>query len=381
MFFILSGDPSQPQVGLSHLLTAPEIGAAAITALFTLAAILLKDYLLKRINEGRSDRRGEAAIYRRYSNPLVTSTVSLLHRLNEILFVEHRPIYLTNAHRVGLKQGLGRSYLSYKKLSTVYRLAAVLGWIRACRREFSYLRIADRKGAQLIDDAIGSFEKALADGGWVEQERVVRLCELWQLGVLESRGNAEGIDRLGTKVNNIFWEILDATEKDKEDSPGLERETKIRLCRKTADCLTSHLNTNPIADASLDRTWEEAFSIITMREAWIYRDWQGAIGDIMTRRAQTDDRHFEVIGYGEFEQFLVSGTEAEKLAVERLLSIFEGLDLAIADRFDCRPRQLRAIAKSTAEIILAINKTQGRHSIVSQFSADLATRIVREIAR
>jgi len=349
VFFVYSGDPSQSQAKLSHWMTAPEIGAAAITALFTLAAILLKDYLLKRINEGRSDRRSEAAIYRRYSNPLVTSTVSLLHRLNEILYVEHRPIYLMKAHHIGPKQGLGRSYLSYKKLSTIYRLAAVLGWIRACRREFSYLRIADPKGTQLVDDAIGSFERALADGGWVEQERVLRLCELWQLGNSGSWGKAEGIECLGTKANNIFWKILEETNKDKEDSPSLEREIKIRLCRMTADCITSHLKTNPITDAALDRTWEEALNIITMREAWIYRDWQSAIGDVMTRRSQAEERHFEVIGYGEFELFLASGTEAEKLAVERLLSIFDGLDFSIEDRFDCRPRQLKAVARSTAE--------------------------------
>ena len=79
------------------------------------------------------------------------------------------------------------------------------------------------------------------------------------------------------------------------------------------------------ADAALDRTWEEALNILTMREAWIYRDWQSAIGDVMTRRLQAEERHFEVIGYGEFELFLASGTEAEKLAVERLLSIFDAL--------------------------------------------------------
>jgi hypothetical protein len=379
MLFIFSVDPSQSQAGLSQWITGPEIGTAAITALFTLAAILFKDYLLKRIDEVRSDRKSEAAIYRLYSNPLVTSTVSLLHRLNEILFVEHRPVYLTKEHQVGSKQGLGRSYVSYKKFSTIYRLAAVLGWIRACRREFSYLRIADPESTQLVDDAIVSFEKALADGGWVEQERVHRLYELWQLDNSKPLVETEDIEHLGTKVNNVFWEILEATNMEKKDSSSLEREIKIRLCRMTADCITSYLKTNPITDAALDRTWEEALNIITMREAWIYRDWQSAIGDVMTRRSQADERHFEVIGYGEFELFLTNGTEAEKLAIERLLSIVDGLDLSIEDRFDCRPRQLRSVAKSTAEIILAIHRTQGKRSIVPQYSVDLASEVIRKL--
>jgi hypothetical protein len=101
----------------------------------------------------------------------------------------------------------------------------------------------------------------------------------------------------------------------------------------------------------------------------------------MTRRSQADERHFEVIGYGEFELFLASGTDAEKLAVERLLSIFDGLDLSIEDRFDCRPRQLRSVARSTAEIILAIHRTQGRRSIVPQYSVDLASEVIRKVAQ
>jgi hypothetical protein len=267
-------------------MTAPAIVAAAITAALTLVGILIKDYLLKRLDEGRSERKDEAAVYQRYSHPLVTSAVSLLHRFNEILFVEYRPIYLTYTHRVDPEQGFARSYLSYKKLSTIYRLAAMLGWIRACRREFSYLRIANQKGTRIIDQAIGSFEKALADGNWVEQERANRLCELWQLGISASLRDFENIERLGTKVNNVYWEILKASNLEKEDSANLDGDVKILLCRQTADCITSHLKTNPVSDEALDRTWRDAFRIITMREAWIFRDWQSAIGDIMTHASQ-----------------------------------------------------------------------------------------------
>jgi hypothetical protein len=91
-------------------------------------------------------------------------------------------------------------------------------------------------------------------------------------------------------------------------------------------------------------------------------------------------RDFEVIGYGEFELFLASGSDAQKLAAERLLSVFDGLDLSIEDRFDCRPRQLKAIARSAAELVLAIHQTQGRHSIVPQSALDLAEKITNKRA-
>ena len=375
----IAGTVATADAPIASWISAPAILAAALTAVFTLVGILFKDLFLKRLEEGRSDRRAETAIYERYSNPLVTSAISLLHRLNEILFKEHRPIYLQKRTRLAQGADLHRSYLFYKRLSTAYRVAAVLGWIRACRREFSYLRIAEPVKAQDVDRAIESFEKALADGGWVEQERVLRLCELWQLGRMSPLGANDGVERLGVKINNLLWDILDESHSAKEDAAALRDEMKRDLCRRTADCITSFLSTNPVSDTSMDRTWPDAFNIITMREAWIYRDWQSAIGDLMTRTSELGARGFEIVGYGEFEQFAGSGTEQQKAALDRLLAVFDGLDLSIQDRFDCRPRQLRAVAEATAKLVLAIHRTQAKCSIVPNFAVSLAENMISKV--
>ena len=96
MLFIFSVDPSQSQAGLSQWITGPEIGTAAITALFTLAAILFKDYLLKRINEGRSDRKSEAAIYRR--------ALDILGKPAErVLFIDDRAENVAGAAAAGMQ--------------------------------------------------------------------------------------------------------------------------------------------------------------------------------------------------------------------------------------------------------------------------------------
>lgn len=356
--------------------TAPAIVAAVITAVFTLVIFLVKDLLLKRLDEGRSDRRAETAIYERYSNPLLSSAISLLHRLNEILFKEHRPVYLQKRASLVSGEDLHRSYLYYKRLSTAYRIASVLGWIRACRREFSYLRVAEPVKAQDVERAIESFEKALADGGWVEEERVLRLCELWQLGDTPSLRCGDGAERLGVMVNNLLWDVLDESRCAKEDATELSDDLKRRLCRQTADCITTFLRTNVVSEASMSRTWSDAFRIITMREAWIYRDWQSAIGDVMTRKSDLGVRSFEVIGYGDFEQFSSGEGEPQKLALKRLLAILDGLDLSIQDRFDARPRQLRAVVKATAELVLAVNRTQDRKSIAPKFAVSLAENIL-----
>lgn len=365
-----------PTTANASWVTAPAVVAAAITAVFTLVIFIVKDLLLKRLDEGRSDRKAETAIYERYSNPLVTSAISLLHRLNEILFKAHRPIYLETRATQASGEDLYRSYLYYKRLSTAYRLASVLGWIRACRREFSYLRVAEPVKAQNVEKAIESFEKALADGGWVEQERVLRLCELWQLGDLSSLQGGDGVERLGVQVNNLLWDVLEKSRYAKENATELSEEVKQSLCGQTAECITKFLNTNSVSETSISRTWPDAFRIITMREAWIYRDWQSAIGDVMTRKSELGIRNFEVIGYGDFEQFGSSESEPERVTLRRLLAIFDGLDLSIQDRFDSRPRQLRAVAKATAELVIAVHKTQDKNSIVPMSAVTLAEKML-----
>ncbi len=82
--------------------TAPSAVAALITSLLTITGIALKDYLFKLLEERRSETRTQSAIYERYSHPLVTSAVSLLSRLHEILHQQHRPVYLLGA---GLSMG------------------------------------------------------------------------------------------------------------------------------------------------------------------------------------------------------------------------------------------------------------------------------------
>jgi hypothetical protein len=363
----------------SSLITKPEIVAALITAAFTLLAILLKDFLLRWISDRRSDRKAETAIYERYSNPLVKSAVSLLHRLNEILFKEHRPIYLQKRSSFETDEGLHGSYLYYKRLSTAYRIAVILGWIQACRREFSYLRVARPEKAEDVHRAIDSFEKALADGGWVEQERVRRLCELWQLNKTESSLREGDKEQIGIRVNNLLWSALEKSGLSKENAAELSEEAKRGLCRSTADCITGYLKADLVSNSAMDGTWHDAFKIITMREAWIFRDWQSAIGDVMTLKSDPGDRNFDVIGYGSFEQFSSSGTAEQKLAVKRLLAVLDGIDLSTEDRFDARRRQLRAVAGATAALVIGFHKTQGKHSIASQFEVNLARDMTAKI--
>lgn len=119
--------------------------------------------------------------------------------------------------------------------------------------------------------------------------------------------------------------------------------------------------------------------IVAIREAWVYKDWQDAIGDMMLRRVEGEDRRFEVLGYSDFEQLCRSGDEMQKLRVSHLTDIFDAVDLSIEDRFDARPRQLRSLSLATARLVRALHSAQGSQTIVSKYVLNTADTIIESL--
>ena len=263
-------------------------------------------------------------------------------------------------------------------MSTLYRLASVLGWIRACRREFSYLRLAGIKENEPIHRAITVFENALADGSWVERERVRRLCAFWNICSGEHlEGEPRRLENIGVQVDNVIYDKLEAAQAD--DPIALNESERLALCVSVAGVMTSSLATNDVNSVFLQKTWPEAFNIIATREAWIYKDWQSAIGDIMLGRLEDADRKFEVVGYGEFEQMCRIGDQQQKQWIQCLSDIFDGVDFSIEDRFDARPRQLRTLARATAALVRALHAAQGSRSMIADAAVSTADTVLREV--
>jgi hypothetical protein len=78
----------------------------------------------------------------------------------------------------------------------------------------------------------------------------------------------------------------------------------------------------------------------------------------------------------DFEQLTLSSNDKQRLAINRLLEVFDNLDLNIQDRFDARPTQLRSVTKATAELILAIDRIQGKQSIVDERARSCAREVL-----
>lgn len=347
------------------------IRAALITACVTLVGIVLKDLVFKFIEEHRAKKTAEAAVYERYSKPLAAVASSLLVRLHEIILQRHRPVYLKSVG-TPVGNGSGSEFRAYKKLSTLYRLAGPIGWLRACRREFSYVRVAARNENNRIHAAISELENALADGSWVERERVSRLADLWKLG--KSNLASATLNELGILVDNGIVDSLETLQV--EELSDLSEDQQLVVCRAVEQIMTSHLNTNAVNEATMRVTWPDAFRIISIREAWLYKDWQDAIGDTMLRRIENEDRKFEVLGYLDFKKLFRSADQTHNEPILRLTKIFDSLDLSIEDRFDARPRQLKRVSRATAKLIKALHSAQGHQSIFPDYVVKIADSIL-----
>lgn len=93
------------------------IGAAA-----AVSGILIKDLGLSVLTERRGRKRSEAEVYRQYLAPLANACEKVVWRCHEV-FVKRR-------HRFLRVSTLPLEFNAYKRQSTLYRLACVIGWIR-----------------------------------------------------------------------------------------------------------------------------------------------------------------------------------------------------------------------------------------------------------
>lgn len=342
----------------ANSMLSPNLLTALIAATGALVGVLLKDWIFKRLEEHRTLDRSREDVYLRYAQPLISASESLLWRLNESLRVPGRGRYLLLD---GLPNPTNRysTFGFYKKVSTLYRLAALLGWLQALRRELSQLK--PRKGGTQarLEDAIRRFQAALADGPEVEIERVERLLELWRLGPI---ADSSELAALAVELEHGLGSHLQQV--GKADLDQLEDDDKRTVVKFAADLLCSTLNKKPLSEATLASTTSQAFEDLAIKEAWIYRDWQAAIGDLMITsiEGRASERRFDVIGFSEFERICTDQHPEHVTWAQRLSSLIDRVNVAVEDRSDHRPKQLNQILMTTASLFLALMDSEDKES-------------------
>ena len=124
---------------------------------------------------------------------------------------------------------------------------------------------------------------------------------------------------------------------------------------KCAVLLSTRAGTE-IPEALINTRVDEAIVFFGIKEAYVYRDWQAALGDLMLRDSPDAARRFDVIGFREFEdRFLAAKSAAgegtsDRRWFGRVEAIFYDLDMTKTGMFDARREQLRRLQQECANL-------------------------------
>jgi hypothetical protein len=280
-------------------------------------------------------------VARLYADPLLQSCKGLNFRFKEMLDQEGRAEFL-------LPQTPQSTFVVYKRISTLYRLAALLGWIKAYRTERSYLDPADAVGPSELETAVGALEAALADGPHVETQRLKELLRLW---VPSHPAIDNKLERdLAVAVDNLLRSTL--TREEKTSALELSEEAKQKLCVEAARIISKRLKVD-VPQGQLTAELDRAVVFFGIKEAWVYRDWQQAIGDLVLTSVSGSSRRFDVMGYLQFESMFLSADEAHEAQrrwIQRLDALFVGLEPHKKDVVDARRDQLRRVHEESKNL-------------------------------
>ena len=339
----------------SGVWVSPQVVAALLALAGVVVGLIARDivmaiYLVRQKRAQDLADRQEAEgkqhqdLVRLYSDPLKDAVTSLRHRLKEIVEQKQARYLLADSPNI--------SFLEYKRISTLYRIAAVLGWIRAIRRERSYLDPQQASGSVEMQ-AISAFEETLADGRHVELHRLDELSNLWRVSTIapEQKGDiASLID--GERADFLAMKkVLSASDLSDPD--------QVELAERCAAIIRRGAGVDIPADL-IAATAKQSTVTFGIKEAYIYRDWQVAIGDMMLLEDKRGTRHFSVLGFGVFEELVLEARKETGSHVARWIGRLErlihDLDMTQIGMFDARREQLRTIYNCVIKLEVALEQ-------------------------
>jgi hypothetical protein len=336
-----------------------EIESAIVGAISALMVTGIKDFLIPIWSEKRSSKKEKDGVFERYSIPLAKSSESLMWRLDEI--INGRAHFL---HPECPKT----TFYEYKRVSTCYRLAVLLGWIRAINQEISLVSSKSLISSTKVAKSIGKIQNVLADGGDVETQIVKNLMEIWRVhrAFSDKEIRTIGADTLHEVDKFLSRKNLSSISEIK----GECADNKQDLLFVIRDYIDRNFHERVSDDVVLE-TMNRASESISIIEAWIYRDWQDAIGDMILVHDVARGYGYKPMNFSDFE--ISISDESNKLMSmwnRRIYRLFSDLDIQ-NEKSDMRVRQIRRLYESIAELIIAIYKeTAGR----SKASVSLTTR-------
>lgn len=317
----------------------PLIWAAIVGALAALATSAIKDFAWPAFREHRDRQADQERVLRNYIAPLATATDKCIWRFSE-LFVDNRHSFLRSA-------ALPLGYNDYKRTSTLYRLASVLGWMRAIEIELSSLKKPNPNSSDTIIAKLAKVRSAFAEGHKVEDLRLAGLLRLWNL----PPPTDEVRNKLAADLEVTLFDLAgDKLEGSSRGLPALARSDQLDVVYGLATFLCSRLGISQLLPSQVEETQHQAIAAITFREALIYRDWQDAIGDEMLEPDTLSERRYRVVGYEKFCNLLASDKPWFRVLRESIVDI----DFDQRNPNDFRAKQLRDLAVGIAEVYQSI---------------------------
>jgi len=317
----------------------PEQEIALYTSLATVLLIFIKDIIINKVTERNRKKDSILKLYKAYADPILNATQSLFWRMYELFYKKGRGVYLC-------PDAPNTAFNQYKKISTIYRLAALLGWFRAYMKELSYLPVDDDKKMYSLEKAIDMVRNVLASGLDVEKQRVEAILRTLGLNIPKE---SDLLEKTCVCVENSLRKALHRT--GKELPSEMEEQDKLMLCREVINTIVEIVGEEQICEEKIVYYTCDVIKSMTIIEQWIYRDYQTAIGDIMLKESGSSYRNFDVIGYGEFEKRYIDKHYFDKVWFARLSNLFEGLDVDTDKLYDARIEQLYNLTHALAILI------------------------------
>jgi hypothetical protein len=146
----------------------------------------------------------------------------------------------------------------------------------------------------------------------------------------------------------------------------LDGEQRNLLLLDVADALIMRIEHQAVPSETIARTSDEAIAALSIKQAWIYRDWQDAIGEWMLRENATGARRFDVMGYRSFSDIEREPKKGDAAWMELLRGLTDELELGANERTDARIAQLRGVFEAAANLIVQFHEAEPELSSASE---------------
>lgn len=317
--------------------------SALIGAGTALTVMLIKDGLLEWLKSRRAHKLSDAEIFQRYLGPLADACGKLMWRSKEI-FVDDRNAFLKLST-------LPANFNAYKRLSTLYRIATLIGWIRGMDLELSSLAAHNPGYVPPIAKQIAAFRSALADGPDVERDRLLQLCEIWSLDITNIPEAT--LAKVAIRVEVKLHALIAEQKTDLKTMLAEQNRGQDWVVGELAKFAAAELGVPSLAMDAAYRSTTKVMESLAYREALIYREWQDAIGDAMIDRDRDSPRKFRIIGFAAFSELIA---KSEHLWFQVFATSLDDIDFEKPDRRDFRAHQLRKVANAVGAMVIAIDK-------------------------